>query len=354
MRIENLLENLPDDYSPADHDLVMRAFRVADEAHDGQSRLSGEPYVNHCLAVSAILSDMHVPSSVIAAGLLHDTVEDTTITLEDIERDFGEEIARLVDGVTKLTQLPRVSRGDLHTVDAEEEEEQRQIAEKRGLVDPEEEAEQMLRSRNYDVVSETLRKTFIAMGDDVRVVLIKLADRLHNMQTLSYMPDHKRKRIAQETMDIFAPLANRLGIRQIKWELEDLGFRYVNPEKYREIAERLAERRTDREHDVDIIRERLLSVLEQANIQAEISARPKHIYSIYRKMTRKGIPFEMVHDIRGVRILVPDVPSCYTALGILHTHWRPIPGEFDDYIAGLSGCDRLWNGGKMWRMPVNL
>ncbi len=172
------------------------------------------------------------------------------------------------------------------------------------------------------------------MGDDIRVVLIKLADRLHNMRTLSYMPEHKRKRIAQETLDIFAPLANRLGIWNIKWELEDLAFRYANPEKYREIAENLASRREAREQEMAEIGIRLNVVLEQAGIQAEITARPKHIYSIFKKMNRKGVPFELVHDVRGVRILVADTPSCYTTLGIVHTQWRPIPGEFDDYIAG--------------------
>jgi len=333
MRIETLMEHLPANYSPADRELVMRAFRVADRMHEGQKRASGEPYINHCLAVSAILADMRVPPSVVAAGLLHDTVEDTPLTLADIRRDFGDEIAKLVDGVTKLTQLPRVTRGDQHAEQDQQEEEQRQIAERRGEPDPEEEAMQLQRSRRFDLVSETLRKTFLAMGEDVRVVLIKLADRLHNMRTLGYMPEHKRRRIAQETLDIFAPLANRLGIWQIKWELEDLGFRHVNPEKYREIAEHLAERRSTREREMEMIKVKLQTVLAQAGIQAEISARPKHIYSIYRKMVRKGVPFDLVHDVRGVRIIVADIPSCYGALGFIHTKWRPIPNQFDDYIA---------------------
>ena len=327
------MENLPENYTPADQELVLRAFRIAEQAHEGQKRASGEPYINHCLAVASILAEMHVPPSVVAAGLLHDTVEDTALTLEDIRRDFGDEIARLVDGVTKLTQLPRVSRGDQHPEREEVEETERQIAEKRGILDPEAEAEQILRSRRYDLVSETLRKTFLAMGDDVRVVLIKLADRLHNMRTLGYMPENKRRRIAQETLDIFAPLANRLGIWQIKWELEDLGFRYTNPEKYREIAENLAERRSAREGQMQEIKENLNKMLEQAGIRADITARPKHIFSIYKKMVRKGVPFELVHDVRGVRILVADVPACYSTLGVIHTKWRPIPGEFDDYIA---------------------
>lgn len=333
MRIENLFEILPANYTPADRELIMRAYRVAEQAHEGQKRASGEPYVNHCLAVASILAELRVPPTVIAAGLLHDTVEDTGITLEDIERDFGEEIAMLVDGVTKLTQLPRVSRGDQHQDAQSQEEEQRMIAERRGLPDPDHEAVQATRSRKHDLVTETLRKTFLAMGEDVNVVLIKLADRLHNMRTLGFMPEHKRRRIAQETLDIFAPLANRLGIWQMKWELEDLGFRYVNPNTYREIAENLDARRSQREQEMTEIKNKLLVLLEEAGIKAEVYARPKHIYSIYKKMARKGVPFDMVYDIRGVRIIVPDIPSCYYALGVVHTHFRPIPGEFDDYIA---------------------
>lgn len=333
MRIETLLKSLPDNYSPADREMVVRAFHMADLAHKDQKRASGEPYINHCLSVAAILAEMKVPPPVVAAALLHDTVEDTSVTIDEIERDFGKEIANLVDGVTKLTQLPRVSRGDQKPEEEIIDQERREVAERRGVAAPDEEAEKMLRSRKYDLVSETLRKTFLAMGDDVRVVIIKLADRLHNMRTLSFVPEQKRKRIAQETLDIFAPLANRLGIWQMKWELEDLGFRYVNPEKYREIADHLASRRSEREVEMVDIKKKLETVLNQSNINAEVSVRPKHIHSIYKKMARKGVPFEMIHDLRGVRIIVPDIPSCYTTLGILHTHWRPLPGEFDDYIA---------------------
>jgi guanosine-3',5'-bis(diphosphate) 3'-pyrophosphohydrolase len=325
--LERLMEQLPENYSLADRELVQRAYRVAEEAHREQKRHSGEPYINHCLAVASILADLRVPPEVVAAGLLHDTVEDTTVTLNDIRRDFGGTIATLVDGVTKLTNLPRVSRGDQH-------------AENNNGSEPSEAANQNGRNngstplgRKQDLVSETLRKTFLAMGDDVRVVLIKLADRLHNMRTLGFMPEHKRKRIAKETLDIFAPLANRLGIWQIKWELEDLGFRYVNPEKYREIAEQLQERRPDREAQIDTIKSNLLQLLESNNIKTEISGRPKHIYSIYKKMTQKGKPFDLVRDVRAVRLIVQDIPACYAALGVIHTHWRPIPGEFDDYIA---------------------
>ena len=320
------MEQLPENYTIADRELIQRAYRVAEEAHREQKRHSGEPYINHCLAVASILADLRVPPEVVAAGLLHDTVEDTTITLNDIRRDFGPTIAVLVDGVTKLTNLPRVSRDDQHAESPNGSEAAESVSDNgRNGSNP--------LGRKQDLVSETLRKTFLAMGDDVRVVLIKLADRLHNMRTLGAMPEHKRKRIAKETLDIFAPLANRLGIWQIKWELEDLGFRYVNPDKYKEIAEQLQERRPDREVQIEAIKENLLNLLAANNIKAEISGRPKHIYSIYKKMTQKGKPFDLVRDVRAVRLIVQDVPSCYAALGVIHTHWRPIPGEFDDYIA---------------------
>ena len=200
MRIDDLIASLPSSYSQADRELVMRAFKVANSAHAKQQRASGEPYVSHCIAVAIILSELRVPPPVVAAGLLHDTVEDTEITLDDLERDFGAEIARLVDGVTKLTQLPRVSRGDQRMGDEALEEEQKQIAERRGLPDPDTEVEQIVRSRKYDLVSETLRKTFLAMGEDVRIVLIKLADRVHNMRTLGHMPRNKQKIIAHLAM----------------------------------------------------------------------------------------------------------------------------------------------------------
>jgi GTP pyrophosphokinase len=333
MRIEELTESLPESYTSADHELVLRAYRVAEQAHHGQTRASGEPYISHCLAVASILAELCVPPAVIAAGLMHDVVEDTEVTLEEIRRDFGEEIARLVDGVTKLTQLPRVSRGDQHLHENIEEEKVRKKAERRGLPDPELEVDQLARSRRYDAVSETLRKTFLAMGEDIRVVLIKLADRLHNMRTLVHLPESKRKRIAQQTMDIFAPLANRLGIWQIKWELEDLAFRHLQPDTYKEIAENLDARRADRERELNSIISGLDSVLTKEGIRADISGRPKHIYSIYKKMHRKEVPFEMVFDVRGVRILVNNIPMCYSTLGVIHTQWRPIPDEFDDYIA---------------------
>ncbi len=327
MKIESLMEVLPDNYTVIDRDLILRAYRIAEKAHEGQKRISGEPYISHCVAVAVILAEMRVPPAVVIAGLLHDTVEDTTLTLADIRKDFGDEVEKLVDGVTKLTHLPRVSRADQHIEEVIEDED---------LYGPDGDgasASGDSRDRRKDLRNETLRKTFMAMGDDIRVVLVKLADRLHNMRTLGYMPEQKRRRIAQETLDIFAPLANRLGIWRLKWELEDLGFRYTNPEKFKEIAENLAERRTDREAEIAQIVEKVRAQLEPVGIHVEVTGRPKHIYSIYRKMVEKGKTFDLVRDLRGVRLIVPDIPACYAALGVIHTRWRPIPQEFDDYIA---------------------
>ncbi|HEY59031.1 MAG TPA: bifunctional (p)ppGpp synthetase/guanosine-3',5'-bis(diphosphate) 3'-pyrophosphohydrolase [Anaerolineae bacterium] len=346
MEFEQLLAQLPESYTQADRELVERAYRVAVKAHEGQKRASGEPYINHCMSVAAILADLRMPAVVVAAGLLHDTVEDTEITLDDLRRDFGNEIAALVDGVTKLTSLPHVSRvGKARDSDNGAEGERGPVGEE-ATAPPELEGDDgdgegrvpvMLgrpRARKRQVLAyETLRKTLLAMGEDVRVVIIKLADRLHNMRTLGYLPEAKRRRIAQETLDVFAPLANRLGIWQIKWQLEDLAFRYVAPDIYKDIAEKLEERRTEREQQLAEITARVRKLLESAGIEAQVYGRPKHIYSIYRKMQRKGVPFKAINDIRGIRVIVDEVGQCYQVLGIIHTHWRPIPGEFDDYIA---------------------
>jgi GTP pyrophosphokinase len=322
-QFDELLKQLPDYYSITEREIIQRAYRVADEAHREQKRQSGKPYITHCIEVASILAEMRAPAEVVAAGLLHDTVEDTTVTLEDLRVHFGETIAKLVDGVTKLTHLPRVSRGDQHSDDGIESEDIRM------------EEEINSKSRKQQLASETLRKTFLAMGEDVRVVLIKLADRLHNMRTLDVMAEEKRKRIAKETLDIFAPLANRLGIWHMKWELEDLAFQNYNPEKYNEITQQLNnEKHLERQSQIEEIKENLIKLLGRHNIKnVEISGRSKHIYSIYKKMQKKGKPFDLIRDVRAVRIIVPDVPSCYTALGLIHTTWRPIPGEFDDYIA---------------------
>ena len=283
MKFESLVESLPDNYSLVDREMLLRAYKLAEKAHENQKRVSGEPYISHCVSVAAILLEMKVPPEVVVAGILHDTVEDTEITLNDLRREFGDDIAKLVDGVTKLTNLPRVSRGYQH-----EEEVVNGGSKSAAELEEEHQSEILQKSRKRDLASETLRKTFLAMGDDIRIVLIKLADRLHNMRTLGYMPEAKRKRIAKETLEIFAPLANRLGIWQMKWELEDLGFRYTFPDKYKEIAEQLAERRVDREEQIEKTIGKLHQLLEQAGVKSEITGRPKHIYSIYKKMMEKG------------------------------------------------------------------
>lgn len=301
MSLDSLLQLLPPSYTPADLDLIRRAYDVALAAHNGQSRASGESYIVHPLAVAGILAELRLDPATIAAALLHDVVEDTTYTIEMLREQFGDEVAELVDGVTKLEQIDQLSRshGNL----------------------PDEKA-------------ESLRKMFLAMVDDVRVVLIKLADRLHNMRTLGALPEHKRKRIARETLEIFAPLANRLGIWQIKWELEDLAFRHLEPGTYKELAARLDQRRADRNAFIADVVSRLQTELKANDIPfIEVSGRPKHIYSIWRKIQRKGVEFDQVYDVHGVRIIVPEVKDCYAALGVVHTLWRPIPGEFDDYIA---------------------
>ena len=327
MIYEDLEKSLPDSYGVVERELIKNAYQFAEKAHDEQLRASGEPYITHCVSVAKILAQLKVPPIVVAAALLHDTVEDTTVTKEMLQNKFGPEIAQLVDGVTKLTNLPRVKRGDGSEKPSSNDSEHKRDQDSTLI------SEELQRSRRKDLATETLRKTLMAMGDDVRVVLIKLADRLHNMRTLSYIPESKRKRIAKETLEIFAPLANRLGLWQIKWELEDLSFRYTQPDDYKAIATKLADRRINRETEVNQIIQELQKLMNEAGINAEISGRTKHIYSIFQKMQQKDKAFENVRDLRGLRLIVNDIPSCYAALGIIHTHWRPIPNEFDDYIA---------------------
>ncbi|GAB5490059.1 MAG: GTP diphosphokinase [Phototrophicaceae bacterium] len=306
--LESLLLTVPD-MTPTDIALIEKAYHRAEKAHEGQTRKSGEPYFTHCVAVASILADLKLDSEAIAAGLLHDVIEDNhDISYDDICQEFGEVIARLVNGVTKLTKLPIDQIGlksDSNRTD-----------------------------KKINKEMEYFRKMLLTMDDDVRVVLVKLADRLHNMRTLGYMPEHKQKRIAQETMDIFAPLANRLGIWQIKWELEDLSFRYIKPDAYRAIAKSLHERRADREEYVASMAEKIRDELEAHGVRgAVISARPKHIYSIYKKMSRKDLPLEKIYDVRAIRVIVEEQTQCYLVLGLIHTMFRPIPNEFDDYVA---------------------
>lgn len=302
VEFEGWLKAIEPGRSKMDMDLIRRACMLAQQAHQGQTRASGEPYFQHSLAVANILADLRLDSETLAAAILHDVLEDTPVTLEELETEFGLTIAKLVDGVTKMGQ----------------------IQEYRG---------QERKTKKERAQAESLRKMLIAMVDDVRVVLIKLADRTHNMRTLVHLREDKRQRIAKETLDIFAPLANRLGIWQIKWELEDLSFRYLEPELYKQIASMVDERRINREQYINRVAEKLKAELQLRGIEAEVTGRPKHIYSIWRKMKRKGVNFDQIYDVQAVRVLVDEIADCYAALGIVHTLWRPIPGEFDDYIA---------------------
>lgn len=276
-------------------DVVRRAYIVARRAHGLQTRSSGELYIRHPFAVAHILVDLKLDSASIAAGLLHDVPEDTTVGLDELRRQFGDEIAGIVDGVTKLTAIEGRTK---------------------------EEAQ-----------AGTYRKMFIAMADDPRVVLIKLADRLHNVRTLDSVPPDKQKRVARETLEIYAPLAHRLGIWQFKWELEDKAFRYLHPEKYEDIRRQLNVRRDVREKIVQRVMTRLRHELAKEGIEADVTGRPKHIYSIYRKMERKGVSLDQIYDQLAVRVMVKTVGECYRVLGIVHTAWTPVLSEFDDYIA---------------------
>ena len=276
-------------------ELVRNAYAVACEAHGKQKRDSGEPYIDHPVAVAHILIDLQLDAASVAAALLHDILEDTLVSKEQLAALFGAEIANLVDGVTKLSALEAHTR------------EEAQVG--------------------------TYRKMFIAMADDPRVVLVKLADRLHNMRTISSLSEERQKRMALETLEIYAPLAHRLGIWQIKWELEDRAFAVLNPEKYQEISRQLSLRRDARERLVHRVIQRLRQVLEKEGIKADITGRPKHIYSIYRKMERKGVSLDQIYDQLAVRVIVDTVADCYRVLGLVHATWPPVPGEFDDYIA---------------------
>ncbi len=321
MKFETLYEKLSHTFSPLELADIEKAYRLAEKSHGGQKRASGEPYITHCIAVAKILDEMNMPAPVIIAGLLHDVVEDTTITLDDLRNKFGDEVTRLVDGVTKLTNLPGVSRVGK--------------SEGESVLSPEEiENEKRIDQRTRDREAETLRKTILAMMEDAGVVLIKLADRLHNMRTLKHLSPERQKRMARETLEIFAPLANRLGIWKMKWELEDLAFRYAEPEKYREIARLLDERRAEREEKMGKIIEQIKTKLSANHVDLiEVDGRPKHIYSIYRKMQRKQDPFERIYDVRAVRVIVKDVAACYVTLGLIHSLWKSQPREFDDYIS---------------------
>lgn len=290
--IEKVISYAPD----ADRDLLWRAFDLVEQAHAGQMRATGEPYVTHVVSVADIVADLCLDPETVAAALLHDVVEDTDTSVDELREQFGAEIAQLVEGVTKVTKITREG----------------------------------IQARQ----AENVRKLLLAMAADIRVMLIKLADRLHNMRTLWALGPDKQRRIAQETLEIYAPLANRLGIWQIRWQLEDLALQALEPDIYREIEDQLTRQQRDREVLVDNVIETLRRRLTAEGVEVvDIMGRPKHMYSIYRKMQRKEVTFEEVYDVNALRVIVEEVRDCYAALMIVHDLWTPIPGEFDDYIA---------------------
>ncbi|WP_315117630.1 bifunctional (p)ppGpp synthetase/guanosine-3',5'-bis(diphosphate) 3'-pyrophosphohydrolase [uncultured Clostridium sp.] len=293
--LEKLMDRIEKNCINVDKELVKKAYNFAYDAHGEQKRESGEPYITHPLEVSCILAEMGMDTSTIVAGLLHDVIEDTICTYEDVEREFSKEVADLVEGVTKLGKIKYKTK------------EEQQV--------------------------DNVRKMLLAMAKDVRVILIKLADRLHNMRTLKYMPAGKQKEKSKETFDIYAPLAHRLGISKIKWELEDLAFRYINSEEYYDLVKKIAEKRVEREAYTEMIINELSDNLQKAGIKSSIEGRPKHFYSIFRKMVNQNKTLEQVFDLTAVRILVDTVRDCYAVLGIVHTMYKPIPGRFKDYIA---------------------
>jgi GTP diphosphokinase / guanosine-3',5'-bis(diphosphate) 3'-diphosphatase len=302
--IESLIETIRTSSPAANLDLVKRAAHFAVAAHGADMRRSGEPYVLHPIAVATILAHIQLDAETIVGALLHDVVEDTSVSLEQIEAEFGSRAARLVDGVSKLGRIPW-TRDDNDGGSSREKAQQ----------------------------AENLRKMFLAMVDDIGVVLIKLADRLHNMRTLDALPPDKQARIAQQTLEIYAPLANRLGIWQFKSELENLAFRFTNPVAYKTLSREFEQRAKDSAPYIAEVKAELLATLREAGIEAEITGRTKHIYSIYRKMQMKGRNLDEIYDVIGLRVLVNDRKDCYGALGVVHARWHPLPGEFDDYIA---------------------
>ena len=295
MTLGELVAKVHSYHPEANTDLMARAYAFSERMHQGQKRRSGDPYFVHPVEVAKIITDMKLDIPSVVTGLLHDTVEDTLTSLEQIEKEFGLEIATLVDGVTKISQINFTTR------------EERQ--------------------------AENFRKMIIAMARDIRVILIKLADRAHNMRTLSYLPEAKQREIAEETLEIYAPLAHRLGIYWLKSELEDEALRALRPEVYAQLKQDVAKKKAEREHYIAEVIAILQQILGEAGLKAEVYGRPKHFYSIYQKMQSQNLPFSQIYDLVAFRIMVDSVPECYAVLGIVHSHWKPVPGRFKDYIA---------------------
>ncbi len=299
IRLNDILDKVSAYNPSADLDIIRKAYVFSAKVHQGQNRLSGEPYLIHPMEVAAILADLRLDVPTVVTGLLHDTVEDTLTTLYEVERIFGAEVASLVDGVTKIGRINFKTKEESQ--------------------------------------AENFRKMLLAMSNDIRVILIKLADRLHNMRTLQYHPEPKQRSIARETLDIYAPIANRLGISWIRSELEDLSFRYLNQQVYYDLAAKVAKRKQEREADVAQVKEIIQEKLAEHGITGEVSGRSKHLYSIYRKMESRNVDIDQIYDLVAIRVLVEDIRECYEVLGIIHSTWKPVPGRFKDYIAMPKG-----------------
>jgi len=299
IRLNDILDKVSAYNPTADLNIIRKAYVYCAKVHQGQTRLSGEPYIIHPMEVAGLLADLRLDVPSIVTGFLHDTIEDTLATYEELVEMFGEEVALLVDGVTKISKI--------HFKTKEESQ------------------------------AENFRKMLLAMANDIRVILVKLADRLHNMRTLEFQPEPKQRSIARETMDIYAPIANRLGISWVKVELEDLSFRYLNPETYFELVRKISLKKQEREAFVEEAKAIIFDKLAEHNIVGEVSGRSKHLFSIYRKMEKRNVEFEEIYDLIAIRILVNDLRECYEVLGVIHSSWKPIPGRFKDYIAMPKG-----------------
>ncbi len=295
VRLDDILEKILVYDPDADLDAVRKAYVFSAKVHQGQVRLSGEPYLTHPMEVAFILAQLRMDVATVVTGILHDTIEDTLTTLDEVRTIFGDEVAALADGVTKIGKMTFRTR------------EERQ--------------------------AESFRKMLLAMARDIRVILIKLADRLHNMRTLDHLAEERRCKIAQETLDIYAPLANRMGISWIKSELEDLSLRYLEPEIYQDLSTRVTVRKEERKNYIGEVKKTIEDKLNEQGIEGQVSGRFKHLFSVYRKMDRQGIDFEQIYDLIAFRIIVANVRECYGALGVIHAAWKPIPGRFKDYIA---------------------